>query len=61
MFTASLNLEAFQKNVKLAAGVCTAEGCEQPVSKTQHPSAEYCPEHAKQRAKRAPRSKKTRG
>ncbi len=47
MFTASLNLEAFQKSTKDGRN-CAAEGCNEPVSK----GTEYCSTHSKQRAKK---------
>ncbi len=47
MFTASLNLEAFQKSTKDGRN-CAAEGCNEPVSQ----GTEYCSTHSKQRAKK---------
>lgn len=58
MFTASLNLEALKKTVKVPDRICAVEGCEKPVAPAGDASAQYCSDHPKGKAKRARKAKK---
>ena len=58
MFTASLNLEALKQTIKPPGRTCAAEGCDKPVASAGQANAQFCADHSKAKAKRAPRARK---
>ena len=60
MFTASLNLEALKQATQDPDRICAAEGCEKPVAPAGQANAQFCADHSKGKAKRAPRARKAR-
>ena len=58
MFTASLNLEALKQTIKTPVRTCAAEGRDKPVAPAGQANAQFCADHSKAKAKRAPRARK---